>query len=172
MIMALQNETKEDSDEPRPLTLCVNLHAVLCLTHFRLTDWTARFLSHKHTLSLSSPCRGKCARTFDLVSLVVCISPEAENHYTHFVSRYTCHAIASSDPWESKVWVMPPEPALICMRAGAALWCNCGSGEGQCLCPAGARYQSSDVHTPLKFLYGNLHAFWRRRMTPLIGACK
>ncbi len=67
-------------------------------------------------------CVCVCARApFDVVLLVVYISPEVENHYIHFVSRYTCHAMASSDPRESKVWVMPPEPALICMRAGAAL---------------------------------------------------
>lgn len=150
----------------------------LSLIHLRMTDCTTNFhtrylfLPHEHTVSLLCPCREKCVCTFDLGLLVVCIAPEAGNHYKHFVSRYTCHAMASSDSRQSKVLVMPPEPALICMRAGTGLWCNCGSGEGQCLCPACAQYQSSDVHTPLRFLYGNLHAFWRRRMTLLIEVCK
>lgn len=93
---------------------------VVCytLTHFHTR---LLFLSHKHTLSLSHPPAEKSVCTFDLALLLVYISAEAENHYIHFVSRYTCHAMASSDPRESKVWVMPPEPALICMRAGAAL---------------------------------------------------
>lgn len=72
----------------------------------------------------------------------------------------------------SEVWVMPPEHALICMRAEASLWCNCSSGEGQCLCPASAQYQSPDVDKPLRFLYGNLHAFWRMWMPLLIGVWK
>lgn len=130
------------------------------------------FLSHKHAVSNSHPPAEESVCTFDRVVLTVYISPEAENHYTYFVSRYTCHAMSSSDPRESKVWVMPPEPTLICMRVGAALWCNCGSGEGQCLCPACAHYQSPDIPTLLRFLYGNLHAFWRWRMTLLIGMCK
>lgn len=128
------------------------------LTHFHTPFSLA--LTHKHAVSLSSPCREKCVCTFDLVLLMVYISPEAEHHYIHFVSRYACHAMAGSDPRESKVRVMPPAPALICMRARAALWCNCSSCEGQCFCPAGVQYQSSDVQTPLRFLYGNLHAFW------------
>lgn len=138
------------------------------LSHFSFCETHPLVRLHKHTVSLSSPC-GESAHTFDLVSLVVYISPQAENHYIHFVSRYTCHAVASSDPRESKVWVMPPELVLICMRAGSALWCNCSSGEGQCLCLVCAQYQSPDVHTALKFLYGNLCAFLRWRMTLLIG---
>lgn len=92
------------------------------LIHLRLSDCTRQLIfTHVFSQHPSHPPAEKRVRTFDLVSLVAYISPEAENHYIHFVSRYTCHALASSDPRESKVRVMPPEPALICMRAGAAL---------------------------------------------------
>lgn len=98
------------------------------------TDSAANFHTHYPFLPQEHKV-SPCVRTFDLAVLVLCISPEAENHYKHFVSRYTCHATASSDSRQSKVLVMPPVPALICMRAGTGLWCNCSSGEGQCLCP-------------------------------------
>lgn len=94
----------------------------LSLIHLRMTDCTTNFhtrylfLPHEHTVSLLCPCREKCVCTFDLGLLVVCIAPEAGNHYKHFVSRYTCHAMASSDSRQSKVLVMPPEPALIWER--------------------------------------------------------
>lgn len=124
------------------------------------TDCAANFHTHYPFLPQEHKV-SPCVRTFDLAALVLCISPEAENHYKHFVSRYTCHAKASSDSRQSKVLVMPPVPALICMRAGTGLWCNCSSGEGQCLCPECAQYQSLDTHTALSLLYGNLHVFWR-----------
>lgn len=94
------------------------------LMHLRLTDCTRLLIFTRFCTNAqypSHPPAEKSVCTFDLVLLVVYFSPEAEIHYIYFVSRYTCHAMGNSDRKESKVWVMPPEPALICMRVGAAL---------------------------------------------------
>lgn len=67
-------------------------------------------------------------------------------------------------PGNQRCREMPPEAALIFMRAGAALWCNCGSSEGQWLRPAFAHhqtYQSPDVRPPFRFGHGNRRVFCR-----------
>lgn len=129
---------------------------LFCLLAWHIWEWLTAPLIFTHIIYFShtdtqypSRCpaeKSVCAPLIWLL-LVVCISPEAENRDRHLVSRYTCHAMVSADSKQSKVLVMPPELALICMRAGTGLWCNCSSSEGQCLCPGCARYQSSDIHT-------------------------